>query len=91
MGFETDLVAELDLYGVLLLALVFVLALLSILKTSARRASSSAGLLVFGALLILFGLFVFWLGALPTMWWAILLVGAVVLLSGASGGNRRSG
>lgn len=91
MGFETDLVTELDAYGVLLLALVVVLALLSLLKTGARRAGNTAGLILFGALLILFSLFLFWVGALPTLWWVVLLVGVVVLLAGFGGGGRRSG
>lgn len=76
-------------YGAIILGGVVVFVILALIRTAGRRASSGAGMVAFGALIILIGILAYWVGVGGIYWAAILIVGVVVLLVGALGSSGR--
>lgn len=76
-------------YGAIILGGVIVFFVLALIRTAGRRASSGAGLVIFGSLVILLGLLAYWVGVGGIYWAAILVVGVIVLLVGTLGSSGR--
>jgi hypothetical protein len=76
-------------YAALILGGVIVFVIIALLRTAGRRASSGAGLVAFGAVIILVGLLAYWVGVGGFYWMAIIVLGLVVLFAGLLGSSGR--
>jgi hypothetical protein len=76
-------------YAALILGGVTVFVIIALLRTAGRRASSGAGLVAFGAVIILVGLLAYWVGVGGFYWMAIIVLGLVVLFAGLLGSSGR--
>ena len=74
-------------YAALILGGVIVFVIIALLRTAGRRASSGAGLVAFGAVIVLVGLLAYWVGAGGVYWMAIIIVGFIVLFVGILGSS----